>query len=101
MSNYLNVLIALALVLNLCCAGYIAWAVRQRHRLLFNRTEQLRDAMTRLADELRIEIRLSEIQRVGTCVESSLPVRFAAQAGEDILIYDFFREAPPGFLIRA
>ena len=101
MSSFVILLIGLALVLNLVCTGYFAFAFRQRHRFLFNRTLELRDAMTRLADALRIEHRLSDIQHARTSVDSSLPVRFTAQAGEDILIYDFFKDAPAGFFVEA
>ena len=100
MSNFLILLMVFALVLNLACTGYIAFAFRQRHRFLFNQTLELRDGMTRLADALRIEHRLSDIQHARTSLDSSLPVRFTAQAGEDILIYDFFKSAPVGFFVE-
>jgi FkbM family methyltransferase len=97
----LILLIALALILSVACTGYIAFAFRERHRFLFKRTLELGDAMSRLADALRIESRLAAIRNSGAYLDSSLPVRFTAQAGEDILIYDFFRDAPPGFFVEA
>jgi FkbM family methyltransferase len=101
MSSFFISLIALGLALNLIGTCYVAWALRRRHRFLFNQTLELRDAMTRLADALQVEQRLSEIRNAGTALDSTLPVRFTAQAGEDIVIYDFFQEAPAGFFVEA
>ena len=101
MSRLLISAIGIALILNVVCTAYIAFAFRRRHRLLFNQMLEFQDAVTRLADPLRVEQRLSAIQYNRTTTDSSLPVRFTAQSGEDILIYDFFKDAPVGFFVEA
>ncbi len=102
MTQYIIYILGTAFLLNLIGIIVLAFAFRKRHRYLFNRTLELSEQINKLKDTLRKEMRLLEIHQNRNPDDTShIPIRFTAQAGEDILIYDFFKNRDPGFFVEA
>lgn len=93
--------------LGIVCALFYT---RSKHRHLFEKLNDLRQTVGDLKSkrldplseevlklEALNEILLSQLDRT----VATIPPRFTAQFGEDLLIYEFFKNSPPGFFVEA
>jgi FkbM family methyltransferase len=101
MSHGVLVAIACISLLNFIAIAALAAASRSRHRFLFRRHLSLQKLVSEQMDEMRRWVRLREIEYNTVQKTGGIPPRFTAQAGEDILIYDFFKQDGPGFFVEA
>lgn len=93
-------------LLNLVLLVAIAFWMRSKHRFLFRKILDLqfkcRQQFFDFRDELRKHSRLLQMEQDQLMNgAATLPPRFTAQTGEDILIYDFFKGHGPGYFIEA
>jgi FkbM family methyltransferase len=101
MSHGVLVAIACISLLNLLAIAALAVVSQTRHRFLFRRHLSLQKLVSEQVDEMRRWVRLREMEHNQVQKVGRLPPRFTAQAGEDILIYDFFKQEKPGFFVEA
>jgi FkbM family methyltransferase len=105
------ILIASGLLLFQILATMVCLAyTRRKHRHLFARLDSLADSTSNLADnrlaDLEEEVKkwaaLHEIEiRKLRRDPTALTPRFVAQYGEDLILFEFFKNEPPGFFIEA
>jgi len=108
-STFIAAWIALFLLLVICVVFLLLY-IRHKHRHLFTRFQQLKrelDALrTKQIESLSERVlkldALREIESRGLCRAAvPIPPRFTSQFGEDLLIFEFFKNSPPGFFVEA
>jgi FkbM family methyltransferase len=101
--------ISLFLLLALC-VSYLFLYIRHKHRHLFARFQEMKAELSALrikqieplCERVLKLYALREIESQGLCQASiAIPPRFTSQFGEDLLIFDFFKNGPLGFFVEA
>jgi FkbM family methyltransferase len=105
----LNLILAILflLIIWLSLLSLYTW---KKSRLLFNRQSALAAKVerqrTELIDPLRLEILkhsrlLQLVENPSPVMEDRVPHQFVAQFGEDLILYDFFKNSGPGYFVEA
>jgi FkbM family methyltransferase len=87
----------------------LSWFTFKKSRGLFARQSKLGREYAQFRDGdfncLRIEVekqkRLNDLLQANKNSSSSMTYRFTSQFSEDLVLYEFFREHPPGFFVEA
>lgn len=104
------VILAGALLLSLLAITTVAFWVRAKHRYLHSKLSSLSQRLSHVQESELWSVR-DETRRLRRLLDIARPLlshtnvvlapMFTSQAGEDILVYDFFKDTRAGFFVEA